>query len=303
MKCVCIMGPTAVGKSDLAIGAALRFDGEIVNADSMQIFRHLDIGTGMPSRDMFDRVPHHLFRYLEPNEEPDAAGWADQAAVIMEEVDRLGHVPFVVGGTFFWVRALFEGFSRIPPVPDSIRRKLADRHATSGIRDLHARLAEVDPATAGRLSPGDSQRILRALEVHEATGTPISEFQKQPALPAVQAQVLKLALTLPRKELFHRINRRVDRMVEQGLVEEVRDLLESGCPGSVRPLRSSSYLPVVHYLAGELDLPGMKEAVAMSHRRYAKRQSTWLRKETDTVIVDRHDVERAYQTIADFLGD
>lgn len=302
MKAICILGPTAVGKSDLAVEAARRFKGEIVNADSMQVFRSLDVGTGMPPPELFDTVPHHLYRILDADQEPDAADWARQAATTMEEIHHRLHVPFVVGGTFFWVRALFDGFSAIPPILESVRGKLAESHAASSTGALYARLGKVDPVTARRLKGGDTQRILRALEVYEATGTPLSVFQERPARPAVQARVLKLALSLPREELFSRINERVDGMVKSGLVEEVRDLLATGCPDSVRPLRSASYLPVIRHLAGEVDLEGMKNDVAMSHRRYAKRQLTWLRREPDAVTVARHDEDKAYQLIADFLG-
>lgn len=302
MKAVCILGPTAVGKSDVAVEAARRFRGEIVNADSMQVFHSLDVGTGMPTGEMFKVVPHHLFRYLAPDQEPDAARWARQAAKAMEGIHDGGLVPFVVGGTFFWVRALFEGLSNIPRIPDAVRKKLSTARDESSTGALHARLRKVDPVSAQRLKKGDTQRILRALEVFEATGTPLSDFQKEPLRPAVEAEVLKLALSLPREELFHRINGRVDRMVEAGLVEEVRDLLATGCPDSVRPLQSSSYLPVVRHLRGEIDLQEMKEGVALSHRRYAKRQMTWLRREPDAVTVERHDEEKAYRLIADFLG-
>ncbi|NOZ02627.1 MAG: tRNA (adenosine(37)-N6)-dimethylallyltransferase MiaA [Deltaproteobacteria bacterium] len=301
MKVVCVMGPTAVGKSDLAVSAALRFRGEIINADSMQVFIGLDVGTGMPDAEMFKAVPHHLFAYLEPDHEPDAGWWARDAADTIRDIVGRRNVPFVVGGTFFWIRALFSGLARIPRVTDQVRERVVSMHAAKGTRAMHDMLSRIDPETAGRLSPGDTQRILRAIEVHEATGVPLSRFHGAGSVPAVNADVLKIALSLPRDEVYRRINARVDQMVAAGLVEEVRNLLDKGYRDSIRPLRSGSYVPVIQYLSGEIDLARMKADVALSHRRYAKRQMTWLRKEVDVVTVDQRDKDKFLDTISAFL--
>ncbi len=302
VKVVCILGPTASGKSALAMEAARRLGGDIVNADSMQVYQGLGVGTGVPPAGWRAEVPHHLYQYLRPDEEPDAASWARAAAAVIERAGSAGRVPLVVGGTFFWVRALFDGLSRIPPVPREVRQRLAGDLATRGLAVLYDRLGRADPETAARLAPGDTQRILRALEVLEATGTPLSAFHKGLREPAVRGEVLKIALDLPREDLAGRIERRVDEMLASGLVEEVRAVLASGISPSARPLRSASFRPVVAFLAGDLDAQGMREEVARAHRRYAKRQVTWLRREPGLAWVDARDREGALARVTAFLG-
>lgn len=290
-KVVCILGPTASGKSAIAMEAARRLGGDIINADSMQVYRGLGVGTGVPPADWQAQVPHHLYQYLEPDEEPDAVSWARAAADVIGRVSAAGRVPLIVGGTFFWVRALFEGLSRIPPVPREVREWLVRDLATQGLAALYERLRLADPETAARLAPGDTQRILRALEVLEATGTPLSAFHKGHCEPVIRAEVLKVALDIPREDLYGRIDRRVDEMLALGLVEEVRAVLASGVPSSARPLRSASYRPVVGFLAGDLDEQGMRDGVARAHRQYGKRQVTWLRQEPGLQWVDARDRE------------
>jgi len=301
MKAICILGPTAVGKSDLAVKAALRHGGEIVNSDSMQVFRHLEIGTGAPTKKMIEAVPHHLFQSMEPDQEPDAADWAATAAGVMKEIEARGGIPFVVGGTFFWVRVLFMGLSEIPHVPDTVRDMVLEQQSEIGTKGMHARLEQIDPVTAARLNTGDTQRILRAIEVFEATGKPLSSFYRQRLEPAISADVLKIVLSLPREELYSLIDSRVERMVKEGLVEEVRRALDLGFSTSVRPFKSGSYLPVIRHVAGEIGLHEMREEVARSHRNYAKRQLTWLRGEPDIVTVERRDEDKALRLIGEFL--
>lgn len=301
MKALCILGPTASGKSALAMEAARTLGGEVINADSMQVYRGLAVGTGVPPAEWMAEVPHHLYQYLEPGEEPDAASWARAAAAAIGRVCSAGRVPLVVGGTFFWVRALFEGLSRIPPVPRDVRERLAADLAARGLPALVERLRRADPETAERLAPGDTQRIVRALEVFEATGTPLSTFQKGLREPATRAEVLKVALDVPRADLYDRIDRRVDEMLASGLVEEVRAVLAGGVPPSARPFRSASYRPVVRFLAGDLDERGMRDEVARAHRRYAKRQVTWLRREPGLQWVDARDREGALARMRAFL--
>ncbi len=297
MTVVCILGPTASGKSALAMEAARRFGGEVVNADSMQVYRGLGVGTGVPPAAWMAEVPHHLYQYLDPDEEPDAASWARAAAAVIERAWSAGRVPLVVGGTFFWMRALFDGLARIPPVPREVRQRLGRALEVQGLAALYERLRRIDPDTAAHLAPGDTQRVLRALEVFEATGTPLSAFHKGLREPAIRARVLKVALDLPREVLYARIDRRVDEMVEGGLVEEVRVVLASGVSPDARPLRSASYRPVVAYLARELDEHRMRDEVARAHRRYAKRQMTWLRREPGVCWVDARDSEGALARI------
>lgn len=300
-RVVCVMGPTASGKSDLAVALALRFGGEVVNADSMQVFAGLPIGTAAPTPDMLAAVPHHLFGHLRPDQDPDAGAWARDAARTIAAIAARGRVPIIVGGTFFWMRALFSGLSAIPPVPADVRAQVAREMAREGVAAAHARLAAIDPATAARLAPGDTQRIARALEVHAATGVPLSRFQQTPPAPPLDAPVLRLILELPRDRLYARIEDRLDRMFADGLVDEVAAALAAGVPASARPLRSSSYLPVVDFLAGRCDRDAMRERIAQGHRNYAKRQITWLKREEGTRLA-AGDRTGAFDAVAAFLG-
>lgn len=285
MRALCVMGPTAVGKSDLAVALARTLGGEVVNADSMQVFRHLPIGTAAPSSDQFAAVPHHLFAYLEPDQEPDAVDWARRAAAVLADLEARGRVPVLVGGTFFWMRALFEGLSEVPPVPAEVRAAVIDRIVREGVVAAHGRLALVDPPTAARLAPGDTQRVGRALEVFEATGQPLSHFQSLAPQPIVRAEVLRLVPQLPRLALYARIDARAARMFDEGLVDEVRAVLARGIAPDARPLRTSGYAPVVDFILGRCTEAAMRESVARGHRNYAKRQLTWLQR-VDGVRVD-----------------
>ena len=302
-RTLCLMGPTGVGKSDIAIGVARRVGGEIVNADSMQVFRHLTIGTAGPTPQQLAAVAHHAFGYLEPDCEPDAGAHARRAAAAICQIADRGRVPLVVGGTFFWMNALFDGLADIPPVPPDVRRRVADALAADGVEALHRRLAEVDSPTAARLKPRDTQRVARALEVFEATGRPLSVFLDAPLRPAVEADVVRVALVRPRAGLYARIDARVDAMIAAGLVDEVRAVLAMGFPATCRPLRASSLEPVVAHVQGRIDLATMRTLVAQGHRNYAKRQLTWLRAETRAVEVDASLPDAAIERIAGMVED
>ncbi|MBM4394293.1 MAG: tRNA (adenosine(37)-N6)-dimethylallyltransferase MiaA [Deltaproteobacteria bacterium] len=292
------MGPTGTGKSDLAVAAALRLGGEVVNADSMQVYRGLAIGTAAPGPDQLAAVPHHLFGCLDPDEEPDAGWYARTAAAAIRDLASRGRVPIVVGGTFFWMRALFSGLDDIPEVPAGVRDSVRADLAREGPAALHARLAAIDPETASRLRPGDSQRVSRAIEVLLATGRPLSSFQLGGGRPAIDADVLRVAVELPRAALYARIEARVDRMIAAGIEDEVRAVLDAGHSPDCRPLRASSLAPVVRRVRGEIGAAGMRAAVAQSHRTYAKRQETWLRREEGLVRVDARDPEGALGVMA-----
>ena len=299
---VCILGPTASGKSELAMAVARRAGGEIINADSMQVYRGLSIGTGVPPAGWMAEVPHHLYQVLDLDEEPDAVRWSREAARAIQSVWAAGHLPLLVGGTFFWLRALFVGLSQIPPIQPEVRSRLRMDLARCGIGPLYERLKRVDPAIAARLEPRDTQRILRALEVFESTGVPLSRFQEGAREPAIRARRLNLVLRWERRMLYERIDRRVAEMVASGLVQEVRTLLDSGVPADVRALRSAMYRPVVRHVLGEIPLDQMTREVAKSHRHYAKRQETWLRHETGLIQVNPTDRDQIFRRIDEFLA-
>ena len=298
---ICVMGPTASGKSNIAVELAARFGGEVVNSDSMQVYRYLPIGTAAPTASMYEGVAHHLCGYREPDDECDAGAWGSEAAVVIKGLMERGRVPVVVGGTFFWVKALFDGLSSIPPASDEARRSVMEDVARLGSREMHSVLAQVDPITAARLTPGDSQRISRALEVYRTTGVPLSEYHRNPPVVGLRAPVLRLILSTDRDVLYARINRRLAAMIEAGLVDEVSAVLARGFPMTCRPLRSSSFVSVIEYLDGLIGVEEMASRIAKGHRNYAKRQLTWLRRETGT-LGQAGDIDAAIASAGQFLG-
>jgi len=300
-RVLCIMGPTGSGKSDLAVELAQRLSGHVINADSMQVYRGLAIATAAPGPDDLARAPHHLYGCLALDESPDAGWYAREAASVVKAVAAQGHLPIVVGGTFFWMRALFSGLDEIPPVPPEVRAEVRDELARHGAEALHKRLSVVDPVSAARLRPRDSQRVARAMEVFLATGTPLSAFQRAEARPGVEADVMRLVLTMPRPDLYARIEARVDRMLQAGLLPEVRAALEAGFSPECRPLRASSIAPVVRHCLGEIGAEEMRAKVAQAHRNYAKRQMTWLRAERDVCPVDARERDRVFALVSAFV--
>lgn len=298
---ICVMGPTASGKSDIAVAMAREAGGEIVNSDSMQVYRYLPIGTAAPTAEMYAAAPHHLFEYRDPDDESDAGTWAREAASRIREIHARGRVPIIVGGTFFWVRALFEGLSDIPAASADAKRSVAADLELNGAAAMHELLTQVDFQTASRLEKTDAQRVCRALEVWRTTGVALSEFHRRPAVPAIEADVLKIKLVADREQLYRRINTRFARMVESGLVDEVRKVLDMGFPRTCRPLRSSSFEPVIRYLDGVIDMNRMEIEISQGHRNYAKRQLTWLRRESG-VDIPAGDVDSALRLALDFAG-
>jgi tRNA dimethylallyltransferase len=275
-KVAVLVGPTAVGKTTVALDLAEALGAEIINADSMQVYRELDIGTAKPTSQERDRVRHHLVDVADPDEHYDAACYAREARQAIADLHQRGVPPLVVGGTGLYIKALLAGlFHQDEAVPE-VRARLARELAQQGLPALLARLTSLDPATAERLAPGDTYRILRALEVAEATGRPISELHADHNFSDRPYTTLKLGLDLPREELYQRIDERVQAMLNQGWIEEVRRLLKR-YPAGIKPLQALGYRHLVAYLEVLLPLPEAIEQTQKETRRYAKRQLTWFR--------------------------
>ena len=292
IRVVVIMGPTAVGKSAAAIRLALDMGGEAINADSMQVYKGLRIGTAAPGPEDFQQCPHHLFHVLDLDQQPDAAWYAKQAAAVIKDVHSRGRLPIVVGGTFFWIRTLFDGIAQVPRVPH------LDPDAFT---DPHAELMRVDPALASRLHPADLQRIMRGLDVYYATGRPLSDFHALDNLKFGNFQTLRLWLDMDRDQLYQRIDRRVDRMLQAGLVQEVQALLDRGISPNLPPLRTGGYRYVVDHCLGRMGLDEMRARTAREHRNYARRQLIWLRRELRENRLERLDAGD-YDALADRAG-
>lgn len=275
-RLLCVVGPTASGKTDLAIAVAERVGGEIVSADSVQIYRGFDIGSAKVTLEERARVPHHLVDTHDPLEAVDAAAWAEHAEAAIRDVRARGRVPIVCGGTFFWVRALVLGLAAAPPGDEATRARHRDLAAREGRSALHAALAEVDPASSARLHPNDLVRVSRALEVFELSGKPMSAWQAEHGFKERRHDARLVGLDVGPEDLALRVRRRVEGWLAGGFVEEVQDLLARGY-GDARAMTSVGYAEVKAHLEGKLPREGLCDAIVQSTRTFVRRQRTWLK--------------------------
>jgi tRNA dimethylallyltransferase len=270
-----IVGPTATGKTALATAIAERVGGEVISADSVQIYRAFDIGSGKPTPDELARAPHHLVSALDPLEHVDAASWASQASRAIGEVRARGRVPIVCGGTFLWVKALLFGLAEAPAADADVRerhRLFAEEHGRGA---LHERLRAVDAEAAARLHPNDFHRVSRALEVFELSGRPMSEWQREHAFGQVRHRARLLAIACDGATLTARIRARVRGWLARGWVDEVKALMERGL-SDARAMGSVGYAQVRAMLEGEIGPEDVETAIVRATRVFARRQRTWL---------------------------
>jgi tRNA dimethylallyltransferase len=272
---IAVVGPTATGKTAFALDLAERLGGEIVSADSVQVYRHFDVGSGKPTREERERAPHHLVDVIDPLDPIDAASWAALASDAIEGARSRGRVPIVCGGTFLWTKALLFGLAEAPAASPKVRERLRATAEAEGRPALHARLHEVDPESATRLHPNDLVRVSRALEVWELTGKPLSLWQKEHAFSRIRYAARLVALTCDPLTLTERIRARARSWLAQGWVEEVEGLLARGF-GDARAMRSVGYAQVRAMLAGELPRQELESAIVRATRVFARRQRTWL---------------------------
>jgi len=275
---IAIVGPTASGKSALAVQAALRLDGEIINCDSLQLYRELQIGTGKPSDQETESVPHHLYDFLNPNEIYSAGRYMDDARRACHRVRNRGKIPFVVGGTGLYLRALLKGVFEGPSRCEIVRDRLEKMVQRYGLARLNRLLAHLDPPTAQKIGAGDRRRLIRALEIYFLTGTPISLLQER-RKPISGYRVLKIGLNLCRTVLHNRIEFRVREMFRGGLLDEVDRLLRKGYDERCKAFEALGYRYALQTLRGEMKLEDAIELTSRDTRRYAKRQMTWFRRE------------------------
>lgn len=274
-----LLGPTASGKSALALEVAERLDGEIVTVDSAQVFVGLDVGTAKPTPFERARVAHHLIDVLPPTEQWTAADFAAAADACIADIRGRGRRPILCGGTGLWYRALVRGIFSAPPIDARLRATLREELAARGPEAMHAELAAVDPEAAARIAPGDPQRIGRALEVYRQTGTPISALQREHGFAEERHRVLALALAWPRDVLWSRIEARAKAMYAGGLVEEVRGALDAGVPAGAPGLRIIGYRDAVRVVEGASSVEEAREQTTIATRQFAKRQRNWFNHE------------------------
>ena len=296
---ISILGPTAVGKSKVAIEVAKIINGEIVSADSMQVYRGMDIGTAKPTLEERQGIPHHLIDIKNPDEEWTVSDFVEQTNRLTSEIAKRGKRPMIVGGTGLYLWALLEGFSfPIAPADKEIRKRLEKIPLSA----LYSRLSTLDPQAAEKINPNDKKRIIRAVEVYELTGRPISQLQKRSEEPRISfsgSEPILIGLTMPREKLYKFIEERADKMVEDGLVEEVKSLLSKGYPKDLPSFQALGYKEVVEYLDGKWSKEQMIAELKKRTRHFARRQMTWFKRFKN---VKWFEAPVDIQTILDYIN-
>lgn len=293
-KLVIILGPTGVGKSEVAIHIASKIGAEIVNADSQQVYRHMDIGTGKPTLEQRKRIRHHLIDIVDPDGQFDAAMFRRKALEALRDVWSRRKQAIVCGGTGLYLKALTHGLFVGPGRNHEIRARLDGEAKEKGLAALYERLRQVDPEAARSIHPNDRHRIVRALEVFELTGKQMTLWQREHGFKESQFDTLKIGLEREREELYSLINRRCEAMVAGGLVEEVRGLVAKGCALDLGPMQSVGYRHVGLYLSGAMSLEEALSLMQRDTRHLAKRQLTWFRADKE---IRWHHPERDRQKI------
>lgn len=302
--CLVLVGPTAIGKTDFSLALARQYDCEIVSVDSMQVYRHMDIGTAKASLRERSEIPHHLIDIVDPDEDYDAVRFGIDALKAIRDIHSRDKIPLLTGGTGLYLRALFEGLFPGVPVDDDIREILKGRLHKEGSSKLHDELSLCDSISADRIHLNDSQRILRALEVFYASGVPLSEHivtHKNKAQGVRFKNILQIGLTTDREILYQRINRRCEVMLESGLEDEVRKLLSMGYSRKLKAFGSIGYRHIINYIDGHWTEEETVRLLARDTRRYAKRQYTWFSKLDELRWFDVDNKQKNIQAVDDWF--
>lgn len=301
-KIIMLCGPTAIGKTSVAIELAESLCGEIVNADSMQIFRHMDIGTAKPSAEERERAIHHMINIADPDEPYDAACYSRDARLAVDPILGRGRVPLVAGGTGLYIKSFLYGICGAAPEDKSIRYRLQTEWFQAGKENLYRRLQACDPQAAEKIHPNDSYRIIRALEVFEASGISMTEFRSRHGFADTPYNVLKIGLRMERQILYERIDLRVDQMIEQGFRDEVDRLLCQGYHENLKPMQALGYRHIAGYLKGKTDWGTAVSILKRDTRHYAKRQLTWFRKDKEINWFNPNETDRIVGCASQFLN-
>jgi tRNA dimethylallyltransferase len=300
-KVIVICGPTGSGKTSLALNLAEEFNGCIVGADSMQIYKFMDIGTAKPSLKERARAPHYMIDIINPDEPYDAARYGRESRQSANQIHDVGMIPFVVGGTGFYIRAFMHGLFETNPIDPSVREKLKEKASLHGGKWLYEKLILCDPEAAGRIHPNDTYRIIRALEIHESTGTSMSDYQKAHGFRDHAFDVLKIGLSLDREILYNRIERRVEQMISDGLLDEVKSLLSMGYGGHLKSMQAIGYKHMLDYISGSVGWDTAILTLKRDTRRYAKRQLTWFKKNSGIIWKPPEDYGEIRSIVENFL--
>lgn len=300
-KVVVVCGPTCAGKTSVAISLAEAFGGRIVSADSVQIYRYLDIGTAKPTPDEQRRVKHYMIDIVDPDEIFNAGRYAGMAERVVAALGGRNIIPFVVGGTGLYIKALVNGIFQAKSADNTVRERLRAEVAACGTQVLHERLSRCDPEAARRIHPNDTIRIIRALEVYAVTGTPLSEYHRRHRFGDTPFEVLKIGIDIDRDVLYRRIDRRVDAMAAAGLPDEVRSLLDRGYDLRCQSMQSIGYRHMIDYLEKRVSWEDALVTMKRDTRRYAKRQMTWFGRDDQIHWIPAENLPEMRRMIARFL--
>ncbi len=299
---IIICGPTGIGKTSITIKLAKEFNGQIISADSMQIFRYMDIGTAKPTPSEISEIKHHVVDIVDPDEVFDAAKFAAMADEKIKGFVRDGLTPFIAGGTGLYIKSLVDGLFRLNPANPDVLKRLSSEAEGKGLSLLYEKLLLCDPDAAKKIHSNDSFRIIRALEVFETTGKPISAYHAEHSFKDRRYRVLKIGLKMERELLYERINKRVDIMIDDGLLNEVESLIERGYDSSLKSMKSLGYRHMVEYINGETDWDEAVRTLKRDTRRYAKRQLTWFRSDDEIIWMEPGDIDGITKTVKKFLA-
>ncbi len=292
-----LIGPTAIGKTALSLELASQFDCEIISVDSMQVYRHMDIGTAKATAAERALVTHHLIDVVDPDEDYDAAKFVKDATALIVEITKRGKLPLLTGGTGLYIKSLLDGIFPEAPSDQKVREELKRKLVQEGPDKLHEELVACDQMSAIRIHKNDTQRLLRALEVYTITGTPWSSHLENQKGRGLKADALQIGLTCEREKLYQRINQRCEIMLDTGLQTEVEGLLSKGYGAELKSMGSIGYRHMTQYLSGEYDKEEMQRLLARDTRRYAKRQYTWFNKNDKLIWKEVSEPEKVVKMI------
>lgn len=300
-KCILVIfGPTASGKTDLSIKLAKELGSQIISCDSQQVYHELFIGTARPTKEEMQGVKHYLIGHVSVTEEYNVARYIEDFAAVADTIFSLGKLPVVAGGTNMWLSSLLDGLSPAPPKDDAVRKNLEDFVTKNGPQKLHSQLIAIDQESALKIKPTDTKRIVRAMEMFLVSGKTRTElFKEKVFLPYT---FIPVAITRPIEEIYDRINARVDKMVEAGLLDEVKRLVESGLEDDVRRIKAHGYPALLDWAHGVITLEEALETMRMDTRHYAKRQMTFIRSRSDFTVFENAEKEMILQLLEDYDG-
>ncbi len=294
---IVLVGPTGVGKSKIAVSLSTFFPSEIVSADSMQVYKYMNIGTAKPSREERRAVTHHMIGIISPDQYFSAGEYAKMARDKINKIINSGKTPILVGGSGLYIRAVIDGLFSEPMVKETVRKRVRTQLADKGSRYMHEKLAKVDPIAAARIHPNDWRRIIRALEVFFSTGETISSLQSKAKAKSIDCRYCIIGLKTERKNLYGKIESRVDLMFKKGFTGEVRQLIKKGYSQDLLPMRSLGYKEVLEYINGHCSLNEAKVLLKRNTRHFAKRQMTWFNKDSRIKWIETSDADEEIDSI------